>query len=173
MYENNSDVQARRTEWRDALRQAHREGAPQTTGVLCRIKERRDIPVGRCCLGVAADLAVSAGRMTTRLDRDVVIYSDVENRPWSDYSNESASELTTAAAQHLGFGYDTDPILLHTETLEGRTLYSRGHDPNAEDWDGTELSEPLSYSAATLNDGHKLTFDQIADCLTWTFGLEG
>lgn len=177
MYENTPEIKARLTTWRDELRKAHREGSPQTTGVLCRLEDRLDVQAGRCCLGVAADLAVTAGRLTTRQNRDVVIYIDNETTPGvlagDSYVAEDSSELPRNEAKYLGFGTHGDPILLHVETPDGRTAYLRGHDPYDPDFTGEDIAEPISLSAATLNDGIKLSFDQIADCMTWNFGLEG
>lgn len=140
-------------EWRDALREAHKRGTPQTTGVLNRSASGgslRNRPVGFCCMGIWCEVAVTAGRLSTDVIPDVEItyYKD----PVSEHID--SAEMPESEIEYLGLSR-TDPILFsavdHGLDREGNALH---------------------YSASQLNDSQRLNFDQIADCMTWTYSLD-
>lgn len=163
----------RLTEWRDSLREAHRIGTPQANGSLNRTKSDKDAyPVGQCCMGVWCEIAVEQGRLTKAYSSEreisgvqtLVGYgpADVTNSVWGDLC---VAEFPWEEAEYLGFEYGTNPTLMEV------------FDPKLPigdvGWIEDRTGRPIRYSAAFLNDNLKLTFDQIADCMTWTFGLEG
>jgi hypothetical protein len=133
-------------EWRDALRQAHALATPQTRGLLNRVEDGLGRVAGFCCMGIWCEVAADAGRLTRQQAGAIITY----------YGEDA--EMPSTEVDYLGVGR-TDPILLSTADGTGDCLMDRKR-------------RVLHYTASQLNDSIRLNFDQIADCMTWTYSLD-
>lgn len=148
--------------WRDRLREAHREGVRQAKGFLA-IVEDETVGVGYCCLGIRCEQGVNAGRLVRNENNDDMdgrryfTYFEVEETP----QNGMAGHLPEVEARLLASGLDADEI---GDPYDPWII----NEPDLHDRDGNRLM----VSAASANDDLHLSFDQIADCITYTYGLD-
>lgn len=145
--------------WRDSLREAHRTGVAQTNGVLNRLKiDIADRTPGFCCLGIWMEIAADSGRVQRSTDGGSPCMYYIEKAAGTEDIRE-AEALTPGETDYLDLD-SSDPILLNTRNADRVSLIA--HD-----------GAPLVHTASALNDSLKLTFDEIADCMTWTYNLDG
>jgi hypothetical protein len=154
--------------WRDALRQAHRDGVGQTSGTLYRVivgdPDRDYAKSGFCCMGIRMESAADEGRVTREQGGSVMFYRE----PSAGTEDILESEALTPNEQELLDVNSSDPVLLDTKhAVDGSAERSLIWLPER------NTNYPMAYSASALNDTLRLNFDQIADCMTWTFDLDG
>jgi len=114
----------------------------QATNALA-IRRNPDGEWGHCCLGVACEIAIENG-----LPMKVEVIGDVEGsqaKTFGKYDDQSV--LPVEVATWLGVS-DRNPML----KTQGEAFHA--------------------YSAAGLNDTHGYTYEQIAQCIIDTYGLE-
>lgn len=123
------------------------------SGQFVQIRSKlRDFNNGRCCLGIACDVAVAQGLgqwtgMSWDEARDEYVYStehSLESFEWSETKNHDSSLLPDDLAQAIGV-ITPDPIL----PFRCRAGYQ--------------------VTLSTLNDELRMTLDQIADLIDFFF----
>lgn len=163
-------------EWRDQLRDFHARGVPQARARLAVVLGVGPHAgrVGFCCLGVRCEAGVAAGRLRRLAVRgasstvhasdvtiyemgnrpaDVILYREVVTRSDNEtWLPESEGKLLLGSPEYPQVPHK--PIVLYRPDLRGRD------------------QRRLIVTASEANDNHGLTFDQIADCLTYTYGLD-
>lgn len=149
--------------WRDTLREAHRNGVGQTTGMLYRVivrdPDRDHAKSGFCCMGIRMENAADEGRVTREQVGSVMYYRE----PSAGTEDIQESEALTPNEQELLDVDSPNPVLLDTRGEELSSTWLHERNTNC----------AMVYRASTLNDELRLNFDQIADCMTWTFDLDG
>ncbi len=147
--------------WRDALRTTKR---PQGRGDLKKrpVTEYMSARVmgeyALCCLGIWCDLLVQDGVLISKENKFGSVMFGWPDKDW-DGEGAWASEV------ELPQGIQSLLVPEDCESGDVEILYV----PDLFGRDGG----PMRISAISANDLLGLTFDQIADCLTWNYRLDG
>jgi hypothetical protein len=144
-----AEERAELARWVVALRQAYASGARQSNGNL---RDR----YGYCCLGIWCDVKAFQGQLTMKRDDDpvgLVSYFADGGRPdgWASYLPSTAR-----------LAGSENPIVLDAghKAVGDRVVAG-----------DNRATAPFIVQASVANDDDGLNFDQIADCVTWTYRL--
>lgn len=146
--------------WTQELRTTQRQQVNGVLGKIVAVNQDGDPVVGNCCLGVGTELAGVTPEFPESFDDDRDEYVPAGEGDYGYYDGEH--EFPPSAFFHwldLDRGEEQDLQIDWPVNRFGLPVYICR--------DG---SEPMNWTAATLNDGLKLPFAQIADVIDY-FGV--